>query len=75
MNRIPTGSELDGLRAPLGLAELGSFQWRFHTGERWIDVTWDIDEDNPQRFPAKIAVTAMNESEKGACRATRPRRN
>ena len=29
--------------------------------ERWIDVTWDIDEDNPQRFPAKIAVTAMNE--------------
>ncbi len=25
--------------------------------ERWIDVTWDIDEDNPQRFPAKLAVT------------------
>ena len=29
--------------------------------ERWIDVTWDIDEDNPQRFPAKITVTALNE--------------
>ena len=29
--------------------------------ERWIDITWDIDEDNSQRFPAKIAVTAMNE--------------
>src|SRR5215470_5203797 len=29
--------------------------------ERWIDVTWDIDEDNPQRFPAKIAVTVLNE--------------
>ncbi len=29
--------------------------------ERWIDITWDIDEDNAQRFPAKIAVTAMNE--------------
>ena len=29
--------------------------------ERWIDVTWDIDENNPQRFPAKIAVTALNE--------------
>ena len=29
--------------------------------ERWIDVTWDIDEDNAQRFPAKIAVTALNE--------------
>jgi GTP diphosphokinase / guanosine-3',5'-bis(diphosphate) 3'-diphosphatase len=29
--------------------------------ERWIDVTWDIDEDNPQRFPAKIRVMALNE--------------
>ncbi len=29
--------------------------------ERWIDITWDIDEDDPQRFPARIAVTAMNE--------------
>ena len=29
--------------------------------ERWIDVTWDIDEDDPQRFPARIAVTALNE--------------
>ena len=29
--------------------------------ERWIDVTWDIDEDNPQRFPAKISVTVLNE--------------
>jgi (p)ppGpp synthase/HD superfamily hydrolase len=29
--------------------------------ERWIDVTWDIDEDNAQRFPAKVAVTALNE--------------
>jgi guanosine-3',5'-bis(diphosphate) 3'-pyrophosphohydrolase len=29
--------------------------------ERWIDITWDIDEDDPGRFPAKIAVTAMNE--------------
>ena len=29
--------------------------------ERWIDVTWDIDEDNPQRFPAKLVVTVINE--------------
>ncbi|MBX9682258.1 MAG: bifunctional (p)ppGpp synthetase/guanosine-3',5'-bis(diphosphate) 3'-pyrophosphohydrolase [Hyphomicrobium sp.] len=26
----------------------------------WIDVTWDIDPDNPQRFPARISVTAVN---------------
>ncbi|HWB45099.1 MAG TPA: bifunctional (p)ppGpp synthetase/guanosine-3',5'-bis(diphosphate) 3'-pyrophosphohydrolase [Hyphomicrobiaceae bacterium] len=29
--------------------------------ERWIDVTWDIDPEKPERFPAKIAVTALNE--------------
>jgi GTP pyrophosphokinase len=29
--------------------------------EKWIDVTWDIDPDKPERFPAKIAVTALNE--------------
>ncbi|MGI9384332.1 MAG: RelA/SpoT family protein [Methyloligellaceae bacterium] len=29
--------------------------------ERWIDVTWDIDEDNIDRFPAQISVTAINE--------------
>ena len=29
--------------------------------ERWIDVTWDIDEDDPQRFPARIAVAVLNE--------------
>jgi (p)ppGpp synthase/HD superfamily hydrolase len=29
--------------------------------ERWIDVTWDIDEDTQQRFPARIAVVVLNE--------------
>ncbi|GGB56457.1 GTP pyrophosphokinase [Roseibium aquae] len=29
--------------------------------ERWIDVRWDIDIDNPERFPARISVTAANE--------------
>jgi RelA/SpoT family (p)ppGpp synthetase len=29
--------------------------------ERWIDVTWDIDEDNAQRFPARISVVVLNE--------------
>lgn len=28
---------------------------------RWIDVTWDLDSDSPERFPAKLAVTALNE--------------
>jgi (p)ppGpp synthase/HD superfamily hydrolase len=29
--------------------------------ERWIDVTWDIDEGSHERFPAQIKVTAINE--------------
>jgi GTP pyrophosphokinase len=28
--------------------------------ERWIDVTWDLDDDE-DRFPAQISVTALNE--------------
>ncbi|ALV29405.1 RelA/SpoT family protein [Pannonibacter sp. Q-1] len=29
--------------------------------DRWIDVRWDIDVDNPERFPARINVSALNE--------------
>ncbi len=29
--------------------------------DKWIDVAWDIDEDNPERFPAAIRVTVINE--------------
>jgi len=29
--------------------------------DRWIDVTWDIDEASSERFPAQIKVTAINE--------------
>ena len=29
--------------------------------ERWIDVTWDVDPDHPERFPAQINVTVLNE--------------
>lgn len=29
--------------------------------DRWLDVRWDIDEAAPQRFPARVAVTALNE--------------
>jgi RelA/SpoT family (p)ppGpp synthetase len=33
----------------------------FDHNDRWIDVTWDIDESSQERFPAQIKVTAMNE--------------
>ena len=29
--------------------------------ERWIDVTWDINQEAPERFPARLSVTVLNE--------------
>lgn len=29
--------------------------------ERWLDVRWDVEGDNPQRFPVQIVVVATNE--------------
>jgi guanosine-3',5'-bis(diphosphate) 3'-pyrophosphohydrolase len=32
----------------------------FDHNDRWIDVTWDIDEGSKELFPAQIRVTAVN---------------
>ena len=32
-----------------------------HEQANWIDVTWDIDPDRAERFPARVNVTALNE--------------
>lgn len=29
--------------------------------ERWVDVRWDIDVNNPERFPARLSISAVNE--------------
>ena len=29
--------------------------------ERWIDLRWDVDESNPQRFPTQIVLESVNE--------------
>ena len=29
--------------------------------ERWLDVRWDVDEEQQARFPVRIEVTAINE--------------
>jgi GTP diphosphokinase / guanosine-3',5'-bis(diphosphate) 3'-diphosphatase len=29
--------------------------------ERWLDVRWDLDENSPQRFPARITLQSINE--------------
>ena len=31
-----------------------------HEHEKWLDVTWDVDPANPERFPARIKVTVLN---------------
>jgi len=41
--------------------QIHSPKLRDYEHERWIDVTWDLDPDDPERFPAKLAVTALNE--------------
>ena len=32
-----------------------------HEHDRWIDVTWDINPETPERFPAHLTVTILNE--------------
>src|SRR5262249_34544538 len=31
--------------------------------ERWVELRWDVDEEVPHRFPARIAVQSVNEAE------------
>jgi GTP pyrophosphokinase len=45
----------------IGIFQIHSPKLKEYEHERWNDVTWDIDADNPDRFPAKICVTALNE--------------
>jgi len=50
-------SDGEGIR----IFQIHSPKLKDYEHERWIDVTWDVDPDNPERFPAKILVTALNE--------------
>ena len=50
-------TEGEGIR----IFQIHSPKLKDYEHERWIDVTWDVDPDNPERFPAKIVVTALNE--------------
>ena len=50
-------SEGEGIR----IFQIHSPRLKDYEHERWVDVTWDIDPEHPERFPAKISVTALNE--------------
>jgi guanosine-3',5'-bis(diphosphate) 3'-pyrophosphohydrolase len=50
-------TEGEGIR----IFQIHSPKLRDYEHERWIDVTWDVDADVPERFPAKLSVVALNE--------------
>ena len=50
-------TEGEGIR----IFQIHSPKLKDYEHERWIDVTWDVDADDPERFPAKLSVTALNE--------------
>ncbi|MCL2713286.1 MAG: bifunctional (p)ppGpp synthetase/guanosine-3',5'-bis(diphosphate) 3'-pyrophosphohydrolase [Alphaproteobacteria bacterium] len=43
---------------PIHSPELKDFE---EEPERWLDVRWDVDETNSQRFPARIRIENVNE--------------
>ncbi len=43
---------------PIQSAALKDFE---DTPDRWLDVRWDVDEEVPHRFPARIALQSVNE--------------
>ena len=47
----------DGIR----IFQIHSPKLQDYEHENWIDVTWDLDPEEPVRFPAHIKVTALNE--------------
>jgi len=58
------GDRIVGVLIPgegIRIFQIHSPRLREYEHEGWIDVTWDVDTDTPQRFPARISVTALNE--------------
>ncbi|MFA5899875.1 MAG: bifunctional (p)ppGpp synthetase/guanosine-3',5'-bis(diphosphate) 3'-pyrophosphohydrolase [Hyphomicrobium sp.] len=58
------GDRIVGVMIPgegIRIFQIHSPRLREYEHEGWIDVTWDVDPDTPQRFPARISVTALNE--------------
>jgi GTP diphosphokinase / guanosine-3',5'-bis(diphosphate) 3'-diphosphatase len=50
-------TEGEGIR----IFQIHSPKLKDYEHERWIDVTWDMNPEDAERFPAKLSVTALNE--------------
>ncbi|HUS96725.1 MAG TPA: bifunctional (p)ppGpp synthetase/guanosine-3',5'-bis(diphosphate) 3'-pyrophosphohydrolase [Hyphomicrobiaceae bacterium] len=58
------GDRIVGVLVPqrgIQIFQIHSPLLREHESDNWIDVTWDIDPEHPERFPARIRVSAVNE--------------
>jgi len=58
------GDRIVGVLVPgegIRIFQIHSPRLKNHEHERWIDVTWDVDTESPDRFPARILVTVLNE--------------
>ncbi len=58
------GDRIVGVLAPgegIRVFQISSPRLQEFEHERWIDVAWDVDTENPERFPALISVTAPNQ--------------
>ncbi len=57
------GDRIVGVPTPDGIHifQIHSPRLQQHEHENWLDVTWDLDPEQPIRFPAHIELTALNE--------------
>jgi len=58
------GDRIVGVLMPEGgirIFQIHSPRLKEFEHERWVDVTWDIDPEKPQRSPARLSVTVLNE--------------
>lgn len=58
------GDRIVGILTPsdgIHIFQIHSPSLQQHEHDNWIDVTWDLDPEQPVRFPAHISVTALNE--------------
>ena len=58
------GDRIVGVLAPgagIRVFQIHSPRLADHEQANWVDVTWDIDPERPERFAAKLIVTVVNE--------------
>ena len=58
------GDRIVGVLVPgegIRVFQIHSPRLKDHEQDSWIDVAWHVDPERPERFPARLSVTARNE--------------